>query len=161
MANLTPNQKRSAVAAAAVVAFSAPFEAVRQVAYFDPPGVLTVCQGHTGGDVQKGKVYTLGECHTLAVADATKAVEAVDRCAPDAPESVRVAFSDAVFNLGPGIACNLTTSTAARLLFKHDWRGACEQLPRWDKARIAGVLVTLPGLTRRRLAERDLCLSGL
>ena len=29
----------------------------------------------------------------------------------------------------------------------------------WDKARIGGALTTLPGLTRRRIAERDLCLK--
>ena len=39
-------------------------------------------------------------------------------------------------------------------------QAACNQLPRWDNARIAGVLVPLPGLTKRRAAERTLCLQG-
>ena len=146
--------------AAAVVALAAPFEGIRQVAYYDPPGILTVCEGHTG-NVDPHKVYTLGECHTLAVADATIAVEAVDRCAPGAPDSVRIAFSDAAFNAGQSIACDRAHSTAARLLFAHNWRGACEQLPNWNKAHIAGALVALPGLTRRRVAERDLCLKDI
>lgn len=160
MADLTTTQKRTAVAAA-VVALAAPFEGIRQVAYYDPPGILTVCEGHTGADVQKNHVYTLGECHSLAVADASKAVAAVQRCAPGAPDSVLIAFSDAVFNLGETLACDQLHSTAARLLYVHNWRGACEQLPSWNKAHVAGVLVTLPGLTRRRLAERDLCLKDL
>ena len=33
-------------------------------------------------------------------------------------------------------------------------------LPR-DKARVGGQLVPLPGLTKRRAAERDVCLEGL
>jgi GH24 family phage-related lysozyme (muramidase) len=161
MPTVTPSQKRTAIAASAVVAFATPFEAIRQVAYYDPPGILTVCEGHTGADVQKDKVYTLGECHTLAVKDATRAVQAVDRCAPGAPDSVLEAYADAVFNLGETIACDQRHSTAARLLYVKNWRGACEQLPLWNKAHIAGVLVTLPGLTRRRKAERDLCLKDL
>lgn len=152
--------QKSAIAAA-VVALAAPFEGIRQVAYYDPPGILTVCEGHTGPDVRKNHVYTLGECQTLAVADATKAVGAVDHCAPGAPDSVLTAFADAAFNLGPTIACDRLHSSAARLLYAHSWRGACEQLLRWDKARIVGFLVTLPGLTHRRLAERDLCLRDL
>jgi GH24 family phage-related lysozyme (muramidase) len=35
------------------------------------------------------------------------------------------------------------------------------QLPRWNKARIAGVAVALPGLTKRRNAEMTLCMKGL
>ena len=31
----------------------------------------------------------------------------------------------------------------------------------WDKGRINGVLQRIRGLTRRRQAERELCLSGL
>ena len=38
---------------------------------------------------------------------------------------------------------------------------ACMELPRWNKAKIAGIAVTLPGLTKRREKERDLCLEGL
>lgn len=159
MADLSPIQKRTAIAAA-VVALAAPFEGIRQVAYYDPPGILTVCEGHTG-NVDPRHVYSLGECRTLAVADATLAVAAVQRCAPGAPDSVLTAFSDAVFNLGETPACDRAHSTAARMLFSRNWRGACEQLPAWNKAHLAGVLVTLPGLTRRRLAERDLCLKGI
>ena len=36
---------------------------------------------------------------------------------------------------------------------------ACDQLPRWNKATIGGRLVELPGLTKRRAAERALCLT--
>lgn len=152
-------RRKALIAAAAALVM--PAEGLRQFAYRDPPGVLTVCWGHTGAEVQAGRQYSLGECRALLDADMAKAVDAVQRCAPGAPDSVVVAFSDAAYNLGPGIACNKAGSTAARLLAAKQWRQACEELPRWDKARVAGVLVALPGLTKRRALERDVCVAGL
>ena len=54
-----------------------------------------------------------------------------------------------------------TTDMVARLLATKQWRQACDELPRWDKARVGGALVALPGLTKRRAAEREVCLAGL
>lgn len=159
---MTPeNKKRAGAIAIGVAAIAAPFEGLRQVWYYDPPGVPTVCHGHTGPDVRRDKVYSIAECKALLEGDALRAVETVLRCVPNAPDSVAIAFGDAVFNIGPRIACDKANSTAARMLAVGDWTGACNQLPRWDKARVAGQMVTLPGLTRRRAAERDLCLSGV
>lgn len=155
------NGRRAAVAAALATAIAVPAEGLRQVAYFDPPGILTVCYGHTGADVVKGKVYSLDECKALLTKDMAEAVAHVERCAPGLPEPALAAFADAVYNIGPSIACNTTKSTAARLLKAGDWRAACAELPKWDKARMAGILVALPGLTKRRAAERDLCLKGV
>lgn len=160
MPDAKPSTRRNALIAAAI-ALAAPAEGLRQWAYRDPPGILTVCYGHTGADVDPGRQYSLGECRALLDADMGKAVDQVERCAPGAPDSVVVAFSDAAFNLGPAIACDRENSTAARLLAARQWRQACEQLPRWDKARVGGQLVALPGLTRRRAAERDVCVAGL
>ena len=58
---MTRNQKVG-TAIAAVVALTASSEGVRQFAYYDPPGILTVCYGHTGSDVKKGVKYSLDEC---------------------------------------------------------------------------------------------------
>ena len=74
---------------------------------------------------------------------------------------VLAAFGDGVFNIGPKIACDTKNSTAARYLKAGNLRAACDQLPRWDKAKVMGVMVSLPGLTKRRAAERELCLKGL
>lgn len=153
--------KRRAFALMLATALAIPAEGIRQRAYFDPPGILTVCRGHTGADVDPRKFYTVGECDALLSADMRRAVEAVDRCLPpDAPVQVLAAFADAAFNLGPAIACDPARSTAARKLAAKDWTGACNELPRWDKARVAGVLVPLPGLTTRRAKEKALCLEG-
>lgn len=161
MAQPTPRAKKIAAATAAAVAIAAPLEGLRQVAYYDPPGILTVCYGHTGADVKKGKVYTQAECKAHLTADMTHAVEQVNRCVPNAPDSVLIAFADAAYNIGPKIACNTAASTAARYLAAGNWAAACNQLPRWNRATVAGVSVELPGLTKRRNAERDVCLSGL
>ena len=153
--------KKQALATALATAIAVPAEGLRQIAYYDPPGILTVCFGHTGKDVVKGKVYSLGECKSLLNVDMAKAVDAVDKCHPDMPENVLVAFADAAYNLGPRIACNPSYSTASRKLYAHDWVGACRELPKWDKAKILGFMVALPGLTKRRALERDICLGAM
>lgn len=152
--------KRKALIVAAAAALAAPMEGLRQVAYYDPPGVLTVCYGSTK-NVEKGRVYSVAECKARLSADMLEAVETVDRCVPGLPDGPLIAFSDAVFNLGPTIVCNKQKSTAARMLAAGDISGACRQLPRWDKARVAGVMMPLPGLTKRRAAEMNICLGGL
>lgn len=60
------------------------------------------------------------------------------------------------FNCGSG---NLASSTLLRKLNQGDYAGAADQFLAWNKARKNGVLVELPGLTRRRRAERALFLG--
>lgn len=157
----TDRQKRLAAGTALAMAMAAPAEGLRRVAYFDPPGVLTVCRGHTGPDVVKHRVYSLQECDALFSEDMRKAVTKVDSCQPGLPVKVLAAFADAGYNMGPKIACDLKNSTAARLLKAHRYEEACRQLPRWDKASVAGVMVSLPGLTKRRTEiEMPVCLEG-
>ena len=152
--------RRVGVAVALAAAIAIPAEGLRQWAYYDPPGILTVCYGSTT-NVQKGVKYSLDECKARLDADMLAAVQAVDRCAPGLPVPVLAAFGDAVYNIGPTVACDTSRSTAARMLKAGDLRGACDQLPRWNKARVAGAMVELPGLTKRRAKERELCLEGL
>lgn len=155
---MTPKSKRYSAVAALAAAIAIPAEGLRQYAYYDPPGILTVCYGSTT-DVQKGKRYSLDECKARLDADMRGAIEAVDRCVPGLPINALAAFSDAVYNIGPRIACDTRNSTAARLLKAGKIADACDQLPRWNKATIGGRLVELPGLTKRRAAERALCLT--
>lgn len=158
MAN--PDRARKvALATALATALAIPAEGLRRVAYYDPPGILTACRGHTGPDVVKNVVYSLAQCDAWMTQDMRQAVAVVERCVPGLPVNVLAAFSDAVFNIGPKVACSVTSSTAARMLKAGDYAGACKQLPRWDKAKVVGVMVSLPGLTKRRAAEMALCLS--
>ena len=155
------DDNRIKVALALATALAVPAEGLRQYAYYDPPGILTVCYGHTGPDVQKGRQYSLAECKGLLNKDMLKAINQVEACQPGLPVNVLVAFSDAAFNIGPRVACDAKNSTAARYLHAGKFLEACNQLPRWNKSTIAGVLVELPGLTTRRAAEQQLCLKGI
>jgi lysozyme len=159
----SPINQRTAVATAIAVALAVPAEGIRRVAYYDPPGILTVCRGHTGPDVRKDKVYSLPECDAFMDADMRKAVALVEKCAPGLPPNVLAAFADAVYNMGPKVACDTRPppdgSTAARYLKAGLLPHACDQLLRWDKAKIAGQMVSLPGLTKRRQEERAICLA--
>ena len=153
---MTPRNKRLSAAAAIAAAIAIPAEGLRQFAYYDPPGILTVCYGTTGSEVIKGKKYSLEECKAYLNADMLDAVAQVEKCHPGLPENVLAAFGDAVYNIGPTVACN---STASRYLTTGRIADACNELPRWNKARVGGVMVALPGLTKRREVERQLCLS--
>jgi lysozyme len=150
--------RRVAGATALAVAMATGHEGIKFTPYYDPPGILTVCRGHTG-NVQMRR-YTLAECDALMTVDMKNAVQIVERCVPGLPEKVLAAFADAVYNMGATIVCNLAKSTAARLLKAGDLVNACMQLPRWDKATVLGILTALPGLTKRRAEEKELCLEG-
>ena len=160
---LIPDQhKKKAAAAAIATALAIPMEGVRQFAYYDPPGILTVCEGHTGKDIVKNHKYSLDECRAYMTADMLTAVNLVSICTPkNIPTNVLAAFSDATFNIGSNIVCNRSKSTAAKYLWQGNFIAACNELPKWNKAKVAGVLVVLPGLDKRRKIEQKLCLEGL
>lgn len=155
--------KRIAAGAAIAMALAAPAEGLRRVAYYDPPGILTVCRGHTGPDVRKDKLYSLSECDSLFSDDMRKAITTVDRCQPGLPVNVLAAFADAVYNMGPHIACDTRAaplgSTPARKLAAHDFTAACHALRLYNKAKVGGVMVVLPGLDTRRSREEARCLT--
>ena len=152
--------QRVAGATALAVAIAAPAEGLRQWAYYCPAGVLSVCYGATES-VDPTRKYSIAECKEMLDRDMRAAVEQVDRCVPGLPESVLAAFGDAAYNLGPRIACDTSSSTAARMLREGRIAEACRQLPRWNRATVAGVSVELPGLTKRRQQEMNLCLEGV
>jgi GH24 family phage-related lysozyme (muramidase) len=156
---MAASNNKKAAAAAIAAAIAIPAEGLRQYAYYDPPNVLTVCRGHTGPDIIAGKKYSIAECDAYLDADMKRAIELVDRCVPGLPVNVLAAFADAVYNIGPKIACDKQRSTAARLLATGQIQDACRQLPRWNKAVVAGVSVPLPGLTKRRALEESVCLT--
>jgi lysozyme len=157
---LTDRQKRVAAAAGIATCIAIPAEGLRQWAYRCPAGVLTVCYGDTE-DVQPGRAYSLEECRARLDKDMLNAVEIVERCAPGLPEPSLAAFADATFNLGPRVVCDTSSSTLARRLAEGDIRAACNELPRWNKAKVADQMVALPGLTKRRANEMAMCLKGL
>lgn len=158
---MATNKQKTAAAAVLATAIAIPAEGLRQFTYRDVgQGILTSCYGHTGADVKKGIKYSLAQCDAWLTADMKKAIATVDRCHPGLPVEVLAAFSDAVFNMGPTIACSKERSTAARYLYAGRLIDGCNQLPRWSRASVLGVMVTLPGLVKRRAREQELCLRG-
>lgn len=154
---MATTKSRIAAIAVAAAAIAAPAEGLRQYAYYDPVGVLTVCYGSTT-DVVKGKKYSVAECKARLEGDMLKAVQQVARCHPGLPDNVWIAFSDAVYNMGPQVACGFVSKTH-QYLKAGNYTAACNQLMRWNKGKIAGQLVELPGLTKRRAKERAVCLG--
>lgn len=155
---MTTDQRALALILATAIAI--PMEGTRQWAYRDPTGLPTICMGSTKG-VKMGDFRTIPECKALLTKEMSDVIDTVDRCRPGLPTPVLAAFSDASYNVGSKIACDSGRSTAARLLAAGQLREACEQLPRWNKATVAGVSVVLPGLTTRRNMEMELCLQDL
>ena len=152
------NRKAAALAIATAIAM--PAEGLRQWAYRDPVGLPTICFGSTQG-VKMGDFRTVPECKALLSKEMSDVISRLDTCRPGLPINVLAAFSDAAYNVGEHIACDSTRSTAARFLAAGDYEGGCRQLLRWNRARVMGVSVELPGLTKRRQMEVDVCLQGL
>ena len=66
------------------------------------------------------------------------------------------ALASFIYNLGEG---NFKTSTLLKKLNARDYEGAANEFTRWNKARVAGVLTPVAGLTNRRNSEKALFLS--
>lgn len=131
---------------------------VRGKPYIDPVGVLTVCDGHTGPDIDPKRVYTDAECDAWRDADLAEADAAVRRLITvPLNDWQRAALIDFTYNLGAG---NLASSTMRRMFNARDYVGGCAELNRWVKGRQHGVLVTLPGLVTRREANTWVCLQN-
>lgn len=125
--------------------------------YIDPVGVLTVCDGHTGPDIDPSRIYTDAQCDAWREADLSIADAAVRRLITvPLNDWQRAALIDFTYNLGAG---NLAASTMRRKFNARDYAGGCAELNRWVKGRQGGVLVTLPGLVKRREADTWVCLQ--
>lgn len=148
---------------AAAVHYTSGWEGRRYVPYFDVGHVLTVCDGHTGPDIVRGKRYTDAECDALLAKDILAHEARMLSCAPELytiPGESYIAINDWAFNVGTGAACK---SSLIRKLRAGDLRGACNELSRWVfvKGRV------IKGLANRRInglpgmiSERALCLKG-
>lgn len=150
--------KKKSSALVIAIALAIPAEGLRTKAYKDPVGIPTICFGSTKG-VKMGDTATVAQCNELLTEEMRERVDAVDACIPNAPPHVLAAFADTAFNVGLHVACSKSDSTAARYLAAGQWTQACNELPKWNKARVAGVLVPLPGLTKRRAAAQEVCLK--
>lgn len=143
--------KQKAGWAAIALTAVASFEGLRQYAYLDPVGIPTICFGETKG-VKMGDKATLEQCKGMLLDSLYEAHESVAKCVKvpmtDSREAALVSFT---YNIGGSAFCR---STLVKKLNVGDVVGACNELPKWNKAN--GIV--LPGLVNRREEERKLCL---
>jgi len=156
-----PTQRRGlvalvgAVAATALLSFTPAFEGTELSTYRDIGGVLTYCTGATE-NAAWGKTYTPAQCRAQLDRDLERHASGIAMCIPLArlTDGQKVAFVDVAYNVGVSAFCG---SSMARRTNARDMVGACNALLMWNK--VGGKEVR--GLTRRRQAERELCLKGL
>ncbi|MBZ6385517.1 MAG: lysozyme [Pantoea piersonii] len=123
------------------------------VPYKDVAGVWTVCDGHTGNDIIKGKKYTDRECDRLLWNDLQPVKKTVDSLVKvPLNEYQRAALYSFTYNVGSGA---FSKSTLLKKLNAGDQDGACEELRRWVYA--GGM--KFRGLMNRRDMERSMCLA--
>lgn len=139
--------------AGALVAFVTAWEGIQTTAYQDVVGVWTVCAGETEG-VQRGDHYSLTQCKALLQRRLEDYAAPIEKCLPGLPDNQFIAFTSLAYNIGARRACG---STAATLMRAGKPREGCAAFMSWNKA--GGVVFR--GLTRRRTAERDLCLKDV
>lgn len=135
------------------------WEGVAPTPYDDIAGVLTVCYGHTGSDIVRGKTYTPAECKAYLARELAAHGAGVLKCT-DVPLKQEMYDALALFAYNVGTSAYCQSSLRARLN-RGDYRGACDGLMDWNKARVGGQLVAVKGLTNRRTFERELCLRGV
>ncbi|MDO9141463.1 MAG: lysozyme [Methylobacter sp.] len=149
--------KRSNLAALALSASAlvglATHEGYRGTAYIPVPGdVPTIGFGTTSG-VKLGDTITPEKALSRALTDIQAFEGALKRCVKvplhQHEYDAAVSFS---YNVGASAFCG---STMVKKWNAGDYAGGCNELPRWVKA---GGRV-LPGLVKRREAERVLCLG--
>lgn len=153
---ISPARKAAAWGTAATLAFSpiANSEGLKLTPYYDVAHVLTDCYGRTVG-VKLHVKQTKVACDSYLAQDILAHARRMEACVyVDVPVKSLVAFISFGYNVGSGAFCR---STLAAKLNAGDLKGACDQLPRWNKA--AGIV--WKGLVTRRALEWSQCLSGL
>ncbi|ENR2983234.1 MULTISPECIES: lysozyme [Acinetobacter calcoaceticus/baumannii complex] len=133
------------------------FEGKRLNAYDDGVGVWTIGFGTikypNGVRVKKGDTCTEQQAETYLKNDLTKFEVAINKLVKvSLTQNQFDALASFTYNLGE---TNLANSTLLKKLNKGDYQGAADQFLAWKKA---GGKV-LPGLVRRREAERALFLK--
>lgn len=129
-------------------------EGVSLTPYDDAVGVRTVCYGSTSPS-ETSYTHTLDECTALLNKQLKGySQDVLDATGPNISVQELAAYTSFSYNVGTGAFKN---STLLKKFKAGDREGACNELPRWNKA---GGKV-LNGLVTRRAEEQKLCLSGV
>lgn len=155
---MTPRQRLAAKIGAGAIALAVPlvahFEGYVPWVYRDPIGRLAACYGHDDQTMKPGRKFTAEECRAMLDEDLLRHADALDCIKQPMTDPQKAAFLSFAFNVGQSKFC---ASTLVRKANEGDMAGACAELSRWTYA--GGQ--QLPGLVKRRQAERELCERGL
>lgn len=149
------NEGKAAAGAsfAAVIALAAaviaPWEGKVNTPYRDPVGILTVCYGHTGADIEQRR-YSDAECMQMLEADVKKHAAVLDCTNGGYKLREGAAIVSLGFNIGVAGYCK---STSAKRAKAGDYAGACEAISLHVNAKGK----VLQGLVDRRAYERAIC----
>ena len=128
------------------------FEGFMPCRYIDAAGHPTIGYGHLITELNMPECISPERAHELLEADLRTAERCINHQVMSFVHQHHFdALSSFTFNLGCG---NLMTSTLLRELNADDFKGAANEFPRWNKARVNGQLTVLRGLTLRRYAEK-------
>lgn len=126
------------------------FEGFQPTAYADPTGVITIGYGTTGPTIKPKMVITEAQGEDLARQRLLFLRGAIEQLVHrDLNDNQMGSVMDFCYNVGMG---NFGRSTMLNYLCQGAWGLAAEEFPKWTSARG----IHLPGLTRRRLAEKAL-----
>lgn len=129
------------------------FEGCRLEAYKCSAGIWTVGYGHTGSTVHQGLKISQSEADSLLKTDLIIHCNNVSKLVKvPLNQNQFDALVSLEYNIGYG---NFSRSTLLKLLNTKNYKDAGEQFAVW---RLGGGKI-LPGLVRRRKAEKDLFLS--
>lgn len=156
------------IAGVALLALLTIDEGTRYKPYRDIAGVLTVCQGHTGPDIDPNKTYTKADCDALLIKDTEKHGKAVLRCTKvPLNQNQYDAFTRFTFNLGEWRFCN---SSVVKKLNAGDYNGACRAMLLYrgvcrkkdnKGGCVPGYFKVIPGLLNRRQSEYRQCITPI
>lgn len=138
-----------------------PSEGLMLAPYMDPVGLKTFCVGHLAKKTDKVKSnYSEEECMAIFAKDWKEHLVLLDSVVkvPYKSEWERQALNDFTFNVG---ISNVKSSTLLKLVNKNKHEEACQQLTKWTKGKVKGILTILKGLVTRRDKTMPYCMGEI
>ncbi len=158
--SVTPIEPTPQPVSSAAVDMVKEFEGFETNAYIDTDGTPVIGYGLSkiaGNPVQIGDRISAEEANSALNSQLKVIQQELEKAiAVDLTDAQLGAIASLSFNVGVD---HIGSSTLVRKINAQDYTGAADEFLRWDKANVRGKLVRLPGLTRRRQAEKQLFLQ--
>jgi len=133
------------------------FEGVKLTAYLCPAGVWTIGYGHTA-NVKKGNKIDIVQADIFLAEDIVPIEKFLNAKKLNINQNQFDALVSFIFNLGTGAFFGSTLYR--KIVINPKDKTISDEFMKWTKAKVNGVLTTLPGLVKRRAAEAKLYFSN-